>query len=72
MAWDRGEPLKPKIGPSPLSNSAYVPSRAMPFKTMPEFSSWRTNVGNGLAHSVMVEVLEIVVVVVGALTVVVV
>ena len=39
---------------------------------MPEFSSWRTNVGNGLAHSVIVVVFETVVVVVGALTVVVV
>lgn len=39
---------------------------------MPEFSSWRTNVGNGLAQSVMVVVFETVVVVVGALTVVVV
>ncbi len=44
----------------------------MPFRTMPEFSSWRTNVGNGLAHSVMVVVFDTVLVVVGALTVVVV
>lgn len=44
----------------------------MPFRTMPEFSSSRTNVGNGLAHSVIVVVVEIVVVVVGALAVVVV
>ena len=39
----------------------------MPFNTMPEFSSWRTNVGNGFAHSVMVVVFETVVVVVCAL-----
>ena len=49
-----------------------MPSSDLPFRTMPEFSSWRINVGNGLAHSVMVVVCESVVVVVGALAVVVV
>ena len=37
----------------------------MPLRTMFEFSSWRAKVGKGEAHSVMVLIAEIVVVVVG-------
>lgn len=45
-------------------------SRAVPFKTMSEFSSCRIKVKKGLTHSVMVNVLKTVMIMIEALTVV--